>query len=66
MGLAGLSLWKVGLVLVLVLVFFGGKRLRGMGADVGTAIKELRHSLAEDAPPPAVLDEAEPDRRARS
>lgn len=66
MGLAGLSLWKVGLVLALVLVFFGGKRLRGMGADVGTAIKELRQSLAEEAPLSAVRDEAEPDRRARS
>ncbi|MCY1356936.1 Sec-independent protein translocase protein TatA [compost metagenome] len=66
MGFAGISLWKVGIVLLLVLVFFGGKRLRGMGADVGAAIKGFRQSLVEEAAPPSLHDEAGSERQARS
>ncbi|WP_308813294.1 twin-arginine translocase TatA/TatE family subunit [Pseudomonas capeferrum] len=59
-------MWKMGIVLLLVLVFFGGKRLRGMGADVGAAIKGFRQSLAEEVEPPSLHDEAGSERQTRS
>ncbi|MGP3618739.1 twin-arginine translocase TatA/TatE family subunit [Pseudomonas aeruginosa] len=64
MGFAGISLWKVGVVLVLLLVFFGGKRLRGLGADAGAAVKGFRQSLREQ--PPRLQDEAGVDRQTDS
>ncbi|MCY1557536.1 Sec-independent protein translocase protein TatA [compost metagenome] len=62
MGFAGISVWKIGIVVLLVLIFFGGKRLRGMGADIGEAIKGFRQSLGEE--PPRLQDGAGTDRKA--
>lgn len=48
MGMGGFSLWKIALILLLVMVFFGGKRMRSLGADLGGALKGFRDSVAED------------------
>ena len=45
----GIFDWKHWLVILLVvLVVFGSKRLRSLGSDVGEAIKGLRSSVADD------------------
>ncbi|MCY1263165.1 Sec-independent protein translocase protein TatA [compost metagenome] len=49
----GLYDWKHWLVLlVVVLVVFGGKRLRGLGADLGESIKGFRRSLESESQAP--------------
>jgi sec-independent protein translocase protein TatA len=48
----GIFDWKHWLVILLVvLVLFGSKRLRSLGSDVGEAIKGLRGSVADDKEP---------------
>ena len=48
----GIFDWKHWLVILLVvLVIFGSKRLRSLGSDVGEAIKGFRSSVA-DSPDP--------------
>jgi len=48
----GIFDWKHWLVILLVvLVVFGSKRLRSLGSDVGEAIKGLRSSVADDKDP---------------
>ncbi|HJL53112.1 MAG TPA: twin-arginine translocase TatA/TatE family subunit, partial [Arenicellales bacterium] len=39
MGVGGISIWQLLIVLVIVLLLFGTKKLRNMGGDLGGAIK---------------------------
>ncbi|MEN5121707.1 twin-arginine translocase TatA/TatE family subunit [Pseudomonas sp. TWI698] len=48
MGIAGLSLWKIALILLLVIVLLGRKRIRSLGTDLGSALKGFRDSISED------------------
>lgn len=45
--LSGISPWSLLLILVIVLVLFGTKRLRNAGGDLGSAIKNFKKSMAE-------------------
>lgn len=47
MGLGSVSIGSLVLILVIVLVLFGGKKLRNLGEDLGTALKGLRKGLKE-------------------
>lgn len=49
----GLSIWELLIVLAIVLLIFGGKRLKNVGADLGTAIKGFRSAVAEEEKPDA-------------
>lgn len=41
----GISIWQLLIVLLIVLLLFGTKRLKSIGADLGTAIKGFRDSI---------------------
>lgn len=45
MGLGGISPFQLIIILVIVLLLFGGKRLRTLGSDLGSAIKGFRKSM---------------------
>lgn len=47
MGLGGISPFQLLIVLLIVLVLFGGKRLRGLGGDLGSAIKGFKSAMKE-------------------
>ena len=47
MGVGGISIWQLLIVLVIVLLLFGTKKLRNMGGDLGGAIKGFRSSMKE-------------------
>jgi sec-independent protein translocase protein TatA len=42
------SLWHWVIVLVIVLLIFGTKKLRNMGGDLGGAVKNFKDSMAEE------------------
>ena len=48
MGLGGISILQLVIVLVLVIVLFGSKRLRGVGADLGGAVKGFQRAINEE------------------
>ena len=48
MGFGGISLWQLLIILVIVLMIFGTKKLRNMGGDLGTAIKGFMKSVKEE------------------
>ncbi len=58
MGLGGISLWQLLIILVIVVVIFGTKRLSSMGKDLGGAVKGFRKAMsdAENADEQAQLD----------
>ncbi len=47
MGFGGISPWSLLIILVIVLLLFGTKRLRNVGSDLGGAIKNFKKSMAE-------------------
>jgi sec-independent protein translocase protein TatA len=47
MGAGGISIWQLLIILVIVLLLFGTKRLKGIGSDLGNAIKGFRSAMSE-------------------
>lgn len=45
--MGGISIWQLLIVLVIVLLLFGTKKLRGMGSDIGGAVKGFRESVGD-------------------
>ena len=48
MGLGGISIWQLLIVLVIVGLIFGTKKLGGIGGDLGGAIRGFKSALNED------------------
>lgn len=48
MGLGGIGIWQLLIVLVIVIMLFGTKRLKGLGTDLGDAIKGFRKTMDND------------------
>lgn len=48
MGFGGISVWQLLIVLLIVVLLFGTKRLKGIGGDLGEAIKGFRKSVNDD------------------
>ena len=49
MGLGGISIWQLLIVLVIVLLLFGTKKLRNLGTDLGGAVKGFRSTMKDGA-----------------
>lgn len=47
--MGGISIWQLLIILVIVVVLFGTKRLRNMGSDLGSAVKGFKKAVADDA-----------------
>ena len=43
----GISIWQLLIILAIVLLLFGAKRLRNLGADLGASVKGFRDSMKE-------------------
>lgn len=46
--MGGLSIWHWIIVLVVVLLIFGTKRLRNVGSDLGEAVKGFKKGMKDD------------------
>ena len=46
--LSGISIWQLLIVLLIVIMIFGTKKLRGMGGDLGGAIRSFKKAMNED------------------
>ena len=51
------SIWELLLILAIVLVLFGTKRLRNLGSDLGNAIKGFRDAMREGDKSPQAEEE---------
>lgn len=47
MGIGGISIWQLLILLLVVVLVFGTKRLRNMGGDLGAAIKGFRKGMED-------------------
>ncbi len=44
----GISIWQLLIILAIVLLLFGTKRLKNMGGDIGGAIKNFKSSVKNE------------------
>jgi sec-independent protein translocase protein TatA len=47
MGFSGISIWQLLIILVIVLLLFGTKRLRNLGSDLGNAVKGFKKAVSD-------------------
>ncbi|RLA08947.1 MAG: twin-arginine translocase subunit TatA [Gammaproteobacteria bacterium] len=45
----GISIWQLLIILAIVLLLFGAKRLRNIGGDLGSAIKGFKNAVKDNA-----------------
>jgi sec-independent protein translocase protein TatA len=48
MGFGGISIWSLVLILGIVILLFGTKKLRNVGGDLGGAIRSFKKSIKEE------------------
>lgn len=46
--LGGISIWQLLIVLVIIILLFGTKKLRNIGGDLGGALKSFKKAVNED------------------
>ncbi len=47
MGLGGIGIWQLLIILAIIMMVFGTKKLRNMGSDLGGAIKGFKNAMDE-------------------
>ena len=47
MGASGISVWQLLIVLLIVVLIFGTKRIKNIGGDLGGAIRSFRKGMTE-------------------
>lgn len=47
MGFGGISVWQLLIILVIVVLLFGTKKIRSLGGDLGSAIRSFKSSLKD-------------------
>lgn len=45
---AGMSIWQLLIIAVIVIAIFGTKKLRNMGSDVGGAVKDFKKAMHDE------------------
>ena len=51
--MGGLSIWHWLIVLLIVVMVFGTKKLKNMGSDLGSAVKGFKDGMKDGGQPPA-------------
>ncbi|MHC8441820.1 MAG: twin-arginine translocase TatA/TatE family subunit [Candidatus Eutrophobiaceae bacterium] len=51
--------WELALILLVVILVFGTKKLRGMGKDVGAAVHDFKSALDGEEKPKEQIHEKE-------
>lgn len=47
MGFEGIGVWQLLIVLLIVVMIFGTKKLKNVGGDLGSAMKSFRSAMRE-------------------
>lgn len=46
--MGGISIWQIAIIIIVVAVLFGGKRLRNLGGDLGASLKGFKKAMKDD------------------
>ncbi|GAL37126.1 MULTISPECIES: Sec-independent protein translocase subunit TatA [Vibrio] len=59
--MGGISIWQLLIIAVIVILLFGTKKLRGIGGDLGGAVKGFKKAMSEDEPTAKKSDDKDAD-----
>ena len=48
MGIGGIGVWQLLIILAILIMIFGTKKLRGLGGDLGGAVKGFKKAMSEE------------------
>ncbi len=48
MGVGGIGIWQLLIILLIVVMLFGTKRLKSLGSDLGGALKGFKSAMKDD------------------
>ena len=48
--MAGVGIWQLVIIALILILLFGTKKLRGLGSDLGESIKGFKNSLGRGEP----------------
>ena len=48
MGVGGIGIWQLLIILLIVVLLFGTKKLRNLGSDLGGALKGFKNAVKDD------------------
>jgi sec-independent protein translocase protein TatA len=48
MGIGGISFWQILIILVVILILFGGKKIKTMGSDLGEGLKGFKKAIKDE------------------
>ncbi len=57
----GISIWQLLIVLGIVILLFGTKKLRNLGGDLGSAVKSFKGAIKEGAEDTTMKKDIEQD-----
>ena len=46
--MGGISIWQLLIIVAIVVLLFGTKKLRTLGSDLGASVKGFKKAMAED------------------
>ena len=48
MGFGGISIWQLLIILAIIVLIFGTKRIRNLGGDLGSFVKGFKKAVNEE------------------
>ncbi len=48
MGIGGVGIWQLLIILIIIVMLFGTKKLRNIGSDLGGALKGFKTAMKDD------------------
>jgi sec-independent protein translocase protein tatA/E homolog len=58
-NMGGISIWQLLIVVAIIVLLFGTKKLRTLGQDLGESVKGFKKAMAEEKPQDAAFDKVE-------
>lgn len=57
--MGGISIWQLAIIVLLVVLLFGTKKLRSLGSDLGESVKGFKKAMNDDKEKDAEFEKVE-------
>ncbi|MGX2968897.1 Sec-independent protein translocase subunit TatA [Ursidibacter sp. B-7004-1] len=57
--MGGISIWQLLIVVAIIVLLFGTKKLRNLGSDLGESVKGFKKAMSDDKPKDADFEKVE-------
>ena len=57
--MGGISIWQLLIVVAIIVLIFGTKKLRNLGSDLGESVKGFKKAMSDDKPKDAEFEKVE-------